>query len=265
MCVCVCLGLHYLCYQADRASPRADRVLGNASQRARGEPVLCSGETNNILVIFERLRYEHNPREFEFYGCKCLRESFVKPLKETLKLIMSRQVSKKGQNVFCVFRHDAIPLIFAIIITFKSRRISLVAKTSNVWCTSELLPFLEKKKRCVNVCKPARPEEKPSQLLWVWTNRIQWRKTSHSCLDGLFFFGPRDNTPHTMTWKHGCEEKHHCVVDRLVSFEARKGAHTRETPRLTPTGCTLRLIDVQEKQEPLKGPDRFLLRSSAVI
>lgn len=94
--------------------------------------MLCSGETNNILVIFERLRYEHNPREFEFYGCNCLRESFVKPLKETLKLIMSRQVSKKGQNVFCVFQHDAIPLIFAIIITFKSRRISLVAKTSNV-------------------------------------------------------------------------------------------------------------------------------------
>lgn len=90
----------------------------------------------------------------------------------------------------------------------------------------------------------------------------QRRKTSHSCLDGLFFFGPRDNTPQTMTWKHGREEKHHCVVDRLVSFEARKGAHTRETPRLTPTGCTLRLIDVQEKQEPLKGPDRFLLRSS---
>lgn len=190
MCVCVCLGLHYLCYQADRASPRADRVLGNASQRARGEPVLCSGETNNILVIFERLRYQHNPREFEFYGCKCLRESFVKPLKETLKLIMSRQVSKKGQNVFCVFRHDAIPLIFAIIITFKSRRISLVAKTSNVWCTSELLPFLEKKKRCVNVCKPARPEEKPSQLLWVWTNRISATENIPFLLRRAFFFWP---------------------------------------------------------------------------
>lgn len=53
-----------------------------------------------------------------------------------------------------------------------------------------VVALLRKKKRCVNVCKPARPEEKPSQLLWVWTNRIQRRKTSHSCLDGLFFFGP---------------------------------------------------------------------------
>lgn len=115
-------------------------------------------------------------------------------------------------------RSDTIPFIFAIMISLKSRCISLVAKSSNVWCASELLPFLGKK-----VCKlKLRPEEKPSQLLWVWTNRISATENIPFLLRLTFFllFGPT-KTRHTQ-WLETAAARKHTIVLLIVWFPLRR-------------------------------------------